>query len=288
MNNIQPLIDRFQIHQRRKPGDVMGMNFNRFPVAVRHDSRHNGARPLWRHDAAHVVQNQAIHVGTGGQLFGAVGIEPIGVDWAYGIHQRQHHFGIVFLGDLGEAMQLVEVAMQRIVYPETAYTVLAEATYPQVHQRVGRHRHGDDAVATQPSTHAHVGHGLHDQVQSLPGIFVGVAHHDFEHGTADVIDDGITGFVHQWRDGQRHAGLHAHAPQALLAVAQGLVDDFDMGHVCLTLQSQGESGIFDFKITSRRRTHQQARFFERRGFKLRIVASHGAGLLHFFDERYRD
>ena len=51
-----------------------------------------------------------------------------------------------------------------------------------------------------------------------------------EHRRAGQIDDTKASAIEERRHRQRHAGLHAHAPQALLAVAHGLVQKFNMRH----------------------------------------------------------
>ena len=64
----------------------------------------------------------------------------------------------------------------------------------------------------------------------FPGILVAFPNEHLELRRAGQIDDAVADLIDQRRDGQRHAGLHAHAPQALLAIAHGLVEKLYVRH----------------------------------------------------------
>ena len=85
------------------------------------------------------------------------------------------------------------------------------------------------------------------------GILAAGADHHFEQRRAREIDDAEAAAIDQRRDRQRHAGLHAHAPEALLAVAHGFVEKLDVGHSTISLagRSCGRKTASSQRVSSR-------------------------------------
>ncbi len=63
------------------------------------------------------------------------------------------------------------------------------------------------------------------QLDPRPGIFFELAHAFFQMRAGDQFDGVEAGAVHRFGDRQHHAGGHALRPQALMAVADGGVDE---------------------------------------------------------------
>ena len=111
----------------------------------------------------------------------------------------------------------------------------AQSAHPQVHEGVRRDRKRNAGITAHASAQAAVGHRCHHEVKPSPWVFTAVLNQDLKQGTTGEVDHAVTDLVDQWCDGQGHARLHAHTPQALLPVTQGLVDEFNVSHFAFSL-----------------------------------------------------
>src|SRR3984957_13729238 len=145
-------------------------------------------------------------------------------------HDRPRDFGTELFGDFGEPVHLVDVE-EDVIDPDAAAAVAAELPHPRIHQRIRRYAEGDGSVRPHAAANSRARHSGNEKVKALPRILAAGADHHFKKRGPCQIDDSKTATIDEWRDWQRHAGLHAHAPEALLAVAHRLVEEFDMGHV---------------------------------------------------------
>jgi hypothetical protein len=73
-----------------------------------------------------------------------------------------------------------------------------------------------------------------ERVEPRPRVLLAEPHEHLEDRAAGEVDDAVARAVDRLGDGQDLPGAHAHPPVALLAVAQGLVDELDAGHQAAT------------------------------------------------------
>ena len=205
------------------------MKLHGFAAGLGHDCRHQRLHPFPLQNAGCVVEQQRIDVRTHGEPVGLVGVVVVGVHRAGGKHDRARDLRTVLLGDLGQAVHLVDVE-QHVIDPEGAAAVLVQLPHPHVHQRIRGHPEGDGRIRAHAGADRRSGHRLGEQVEPLPGILVVDADRHLEHGRASQVDDPEPSAVDGGRDGQRHAAAHLHAPQALLTVAHGGVEKFNVRH----------------------------------------------------------
>jgi hypothetical protein len=102
--------------------------------------------------------------------------------------------------------------------------------HPQVDQRVRGHAELGDPVAADPGAEVARGHPRAPQVEPLPRVLLRVAHDALEHRRAGDVDRPEARVLERVSRLAQHAGAHPQAPQGLLAVAEGLVDELDVGH----------------------------------------------------------
>ena len=86
------------------------------------------------------------------------------------------------------------------------------------------------AVGAGAGAQGRVGQRGADRVEALPRVLLAEADHHLEDRAAGEVDDAVAGAVDRVGDREDLAGAHPHPPVALLAVAQGLVDDLDPRH----------------------------------------------------------
>jgi len=122
--------------------------------------------------------------------------------------------------------------------------MLVQLAHPDVHQRIGGDPEGDRSVGTHPGAQSSARHGLHQKIKTFPRVFLAILDHHFHQRRSRKIDHSEPGAVDQRRDRQRHAGLHPHAPQALLTIAHGFIKKFNMGHWGSLLLERGQSFVF--------------------------------------------
>ena len=153
----------------------------------------------------------------------------VGVDRADAVHDRRHHLTTDIGDDATQALHLVHV-VEAVVDPEAVDAMFGQRADPQVHQRIGSEPELGDAVAAAPCSQSRGGHPRTPQIEAVPRILAVVAHHAFEDRAAGEVDDAVPGLVDVLRYCGEVRDLHPHAPEALLPISQGLVDDLDLSH----------------------------------------------------------
>ena len=131
------------------------------------------------------------------------------------------------LHDPGEEVEALGVDLV-VADPEAAAAVGHRAADPEgddVQRGVDVER-GEAGGHVRP---ADVGarHGLLQEADALPGVLAVVARLDHEAVAAHGGDGLVAHVVHGRRDGRDHVGAHQETPEALLRVADGLVDHAD-------------------------------------------------------------
>ena len=91
--------------------------------------------------------------------------------------------------------------------------------------RARRNIEGAEAPGVQAQRRA--GDALAHELHSCPGIFLQLAHAFFQMRAGDQLDGVEAGAIHGFGDRQHHARGHVLGPQALMAVADGGVYEFN-------------------------------------------------------------
>ncbi len=226
-------IDRIEIGFRGLAEQVVRVELDRLAARLRDDRGQQGLQALLLEHAGRVVEQDRVDVRADGQLVGLVGVVLVGVDRRQREHDRARDLGAELLRDLREPVHLVDVE-QHVVDPEAAAAVHVEPAHPRVHQGVRRDAEGHRGVRAHTGADLRARHRLHQQIEACPRVLAAVLDETLEHRRAGEIDHAVAGAIDDRGDRQCMAGLHAHAPQALLPVAHRLVEEFDMCHGGLT------------------------------------------------------
>src|SRR5581483_2195179 len=152
----------------------------------------------------------------------------VGVDRGVGEHDlgRDPQPGVA--GDTHHPGQLVEVE-QAVEDPQAVDAMAGQGLDPQFDDAARGDAHADHTVAAGPGPQQRVRHGRPHEVEALPGVLSAIADEDLEDRATGAVDDPVTDGVDLGRDRQDVSGPHAHAPQALLPVAERLIDDLHGG-----------------------------------------------------------
>ena len=199
------------------------------PRAFGHDGGHQRAHAVRVQHATRVVKQDRVDIRRGGEPVRLVGIVVVGVHRAQREHDGARHLRAELLGHFGETVSLVDVE-EHVVDPEAAAAVHAKLPHPHVHQCVGRDAEGDARIAAHAAADRAVGHGIDQEIEPLPRVLAAMADQHLEEARSGEVHHAVACPVDHRRDGERHAGLHAHAPQALLPVPHGFVEKFDVRH----------------------------------------------------------
>src|SRR6185437_14700087 len=189
----------------------------------------------------------------------ALGLEHAGLvaendrGWDVRVGERLDHLRVVLVGvdrrqaevhlrggsEAGVARLLRHVehlggVVQAVEDPEALDTVLGERADPQLDDRVGGDAHAHHAVAPRARSQNGVGERRSDGVEPLPRVLAVVSDLHLERRAAGEVHHAVARAVDRVGDRQHLARAQAHAPEALLAVAQGLVDELDARHQPIT------------------------------------------------------
>ena len=174
----------------------------------------------------HVRRQQARHV-LDGQHVGAGFDEPLGevnevlqrVDRADGVGQRGFQGLPGTLHRVHGRLHVADV-VHGVEHPEDVDAVLRglfdEGLDGVVRVVVVSH----DVLAPQQHLQPGIGHGLPDQPQALPGVFVQVPEARVERGAAPHLDRPEADLVEILGDGQHVLGAHARRQQRLVCVPE--------------------------------------------------------------------
>jgi len=176
-----------------------------------------------------VVEQDPVDLCNSGDLGGLRGEMVIGVDRGLAEEHGSDDLGAVLLRDPAEATEIVET-VEDIVDPVGANAVLVEAPHPEVHQRVRCHAERDRGVAAHPAPHRRPPDRAAKQVQAFPRILAAVLDQHLHERAGGSIDRAEAGAIEGAGHWKRHSRLHAHAPQALLPVAERRIEKLDVRH----------------------------------------------------------
>ena len=181
-----------------------------------------------RQQPARVLEVEPVHLLTAGERRGALGVVLVRMDLADRVREPDHDL-LDPLGprDRREVAQtpgiIGRVGNLKAPDPVTGHEPEREAH----HLLVGRHP-GDEAHPGRDHPERRLGHRLADQPDPLPRVLAVEAHRDRHVRARGEVERVVADPVERRRDRQ-HVGRRqpGRAPQALVAVASGRVDELD-------------------------------------------------------------
>ena len=229
VQDADPVAHRLDIGEARGPHQVVGVELDRLPARRGDDPRQEHPQALDVEHAGGVVEEQPVDLLDRDDLGRPGGEVVVGVDRRLAEEDRSHDLRAVLLRDPREAGEVLH-AVEHVVDPVGAHAVLVQAAHPQVHQRVRSHAEGDRGVAAHAAAHRRAVNRAAEQVEPRPRILAAVLDEHLHEGAGGRIDDPKAAAVEDVGHRERHARLHAHAPEALLTVAQRLLNELDVRH----------------------------------------------------------
>ncbi len=221
IDDLDAELDGFEATERAQAGGAVRVQFHRYALGIRKHDRHQGLHPLRGEQAARVFQAQAIDFERRG-LARAFGKIFVGVFWRYGIDNVQHRIDADVAGDFGLPLPAFEL-VPLLGNARFADAVGGHSLHEQAVHRARRDVEGAESPRVQTQRRAR--DALAHELDPRPGIFLELAHAFFQMRARDQLDGVEAGAIHGFGDGKHHARGHTLGPQALVAVANGRVDE---------------------------------------------------------------
>ena len=229
MQHVDALAYGLDVGEPRRAHEVVRVELHRLAAGRRDDLRDQRAQPVDVQHPGGVVEEHAVDLRHARRSPPPCRQVARRVDRGLAEEHGPDDLGAVFLGDARQPREVLD-AVEDVVDPVRAHAVLVEAPHPQVHQRGRRDAERHGGVAAHAAAHRRAADRAAQQVEPLPRVLAAVLDQHLHERAGGRVDDLEARAVEHVGDGQRHAGLHAHPPQALLAVADRLVQQLDAGH----------------------------------------------------------
>ncbi|MEZ5076701.1 MAG: hypothetical protein R2725_04595 [Solirubrobacterales bacterium] len=229
VDDLDPGLDPLQIDEWGEAGGVVAVQLEPDVAGRLLQGRQQSRGPLRGEHAGGVLDVDRPHPLPGRHFAGAVGEELVGMDVDEAVHDRRHHLA----ADPPDRFRLGlhhRHVVEAVEQPVGLDPVLDQGLDPEVEHRVRDEAEAAGGDRPHPGPVDDVGRALDQVVECRPGVVAGLPQHHHEEGGAGQVDDPEAGAVEVGQGRGRLVGAHPHPPEALGAVAQGLVDELDVGH----------------------------------------------------------
>ena len=230
VQHLEARLHALHIDERRQADCAVAVKLQRALARRRQEVGRELADGVRRQQPAGVLQVERVHLGAARQRPQPLGVVLRGVRRADRVGEPDHHLVEAGLaGDVREPDQPLRL-VGGIDDLEPAEAVAHHAREHELHELLVRGRPRDEAHARGDHAERRVRHRLADQADPLPGVLAVEAHRHRHVRARREVERAEAHAIHRRRDRQHVGrGQAGRAPEALVAVARGGVDDPDHG-----------------------------------------------------------